>query len=153
MALRISAIACCTSAALDKKLAVASQENSLSACWHHGNVPRTGLCRQRRIQDCWPVQSRYRGVRRYRTRVSRHSAIQRFSNYADALATVKPDAVSINTWPDTYGEYAKMALKAGCQVFIKKPLASTVQEAREIAGLAKEKNLKIVIGYILRVHP
>jgi predicted dehydrogenase len=69
------------------------------------------------------------------------------------LATVKPDAVSINTWPDTHGEYAKMALNAGSHLFIEKPLASTAEEAREIAVLAKQKNLKIVIGYILRVHP
>jgi predicted dehydrogenase len=79
--------------------------------------------------------------------------IAQFNDYAEALATVKPDAVSINTWPDTHGEYAKMALNAGCHLFIEKPLASTVEEAREIAALAKQKNLKIVIGYILRVHP
>jgi predicted dehydrogenase len=79
--------------------------------------------------------------------------IAQFSDYAEALRMSKPDAVSINTWPDTHGEYAKMALTAGCHLFIEKPLASTVQEAREIATLAKDKNLKIVIGYILRVHP
>jgi predicted dehydrogenase len=79
--------------------------------------------------------------------------IAQFSDYAEALRMSKPDAVSINTWPDTHGEYAKMALTAGCHLFIEKPLASTVQEAREIAALAKDKNLKIVIGYILRVHP
>jgi predicted dehydrogenase len=76
-----------------------------------------------------------------------------FSDYGEALETAKPDAVSINTWPDTHGEYAKMALNAGCHLFIEKPLAATVKEAEEIAALAKAKGLKIVIGYILRVHP
>ncbi len=76
-----------------------------------------------------------------------------FNDYAEALAAAKPDAVSINTWPDTHGAYAKMALNAGCHLFIEKPLASTVAEAEEIAALAKAKKLKIVIGYILRVHP
>jgi predicted dehydrogenase len=79
--------------------------------------------------------------------------IAQFNDYADALAATKPDAVSINTWPDTHGTYAKMALNAGCHLFIEKPLASTVKEAEEIAALAKAKNLRIVIGYILRVHP
>ena len=45
-----------------------------------------------------------------------------FSDYAEALAATKPDAVSINTWPDTHAAYAKLALKAGCHIFIEKPL-------------------------------
>jgi predicted dehydrogenase len=76
-----------------------------------------------------------------------------FSNYAEALQGLKPDAVSINTWPDTHAEYARMALEAGADVFIEKPLAGTVAEARAIAELAKAKGKRLVIGYILRVHP
>ena len=76
-----------------------------------------------------------------------------FSDYVQALAAVKPDAVSINTWPDTHAAYAKLALKAGCHIFIEKPLADTVAEAEEIAKLAKASGKKLVIGYILRVHP
>ncbi len=76
-----------------------------------------------------------------------------FNDYEQALAASKPDAVSINTWPDTHAAYARSALNAGCHLFIEKPLAASVEEAREIAALAKLKNRKIVIGYILRVHP
>jgi predicted dehydrogenase len=76
-----------------------------------------------------------------------------YADYATALATLKPDAVSINTWPDTHAAYAKMALKAGCHIFIEKPLADTVAEAEEIAALAMKARKKLVIGYILRVHP
>lgn len=79
--------------------------------------------------------------------------IAQFNDYAEALAALKPDAVSINTWPDTHAAYARMALEAGAHVFIEKPLADTVAEAEEIAALAKAKGLKLVIGYILRVHP
>lgn len=76
-----------------------------------------------------------------------------YSDYDEALKATQPDAVSINTWPDTHAAYAKTALEAGCHIFIEKPLASTVAEAEEIAELAKTKGRKIVIGYILRVHP
>ena len=76
-----------------------------------------------------------------------------FADYAEALRETSPDAVSINTWPDTHAEYAKRALAAGCHVFIEKPLAETVDEAREIADLAAASGRKLVIGYILRVHP
>ncbi len=76
-----------------------------------------------------------------------------YSDYAEALVETKSDAVSINTWPDTHATYARMALNAGCHVFIEKPLAATVAEAEELADLARTRNRKIVIGYILRVHP
>jgi predicted dehydrogenase len=79
--------------------------------------------------------------------------VKLFSDYAQALRVTKPDAVSINTWPDTHAAYARMALEANAHVFIEKPLADTVDEARAIANLAKAKGLKLVIGYILRVHP
>ncbi len=76
-----------------------------------------------------------------------------FDNYATALEESKPDAVSINTYPDTHFEYVKMALAAGCHVFVEKPLANTVEECVEIKRLAEAAHKKIVIGYILRVHP
>ena len=79
--------------------------------------------------------------------------VPKFSDYAQALAATKPDAVSINTWPDTHAAYARMALEAGCHLFIEKPLAETVAEAEAIVALAKARSRKIVIGYILRVHP
>jgi predicted dehydrogenase len=79
--------------------------------------------------------------------------IPTFSDYATALDTLRPDAVSINTWPDTHAAYAKMALQAGCHIFIEKPLADTVAEAEEIVALANAAGKKLVIGYILRVHP
>jgi predicted dehydrogenase len=76
-----------------------------------------------------------------------------FADYATALKELNPDAVSINTWPDTHAAFARMAFDAGCHVFMEKPLADTVAEAGDIAALAKSKGLKLVIGYILRVHP
>jgi len=79
--------------------------------------------------------------------------IPQFYDYVEALKTLQPDAVSINTWPDTHAAYAKMALKAGCHLFIEKPLADTVAEAEEIVAMAKAAGKKLVIGYILRVHP
>ena len=76
-----------------------------------------------------------------------------FSDYDEALAATKPDAVSINTYPDTHAAYTKKALAAGCHVFLEKPIAETVSEAQEIVDLAHQASRKLVIGYILRVHP
>ena len=76
-----------------------------------------------------------------------------FGDYETALSTTRPDAVSINTYPDTHAVYIRAALNANAHVFVEKPLALTVEEAQGLVNLALEKDKKMVIGYILRVHP
>ena len=76
-----------------------------------------------------------------------------FSDYYEALKSTRPDAVSINTYPETHGAYARAAIDAGCHVFCEKPLAESVEEAQAIVDAAKAGGRKLVIGYILRVHP
>ncbi|MEM1121198.1 MAG: Gfo/Idh/MocA family oxidoreductase [Bacteroidota bacterium] len=76
-----------------------------------------------------------------------------FGDFDAALKTTQPDVVSINTYPETHAEYATKSLQAGAHVFLEKPLASTVEEAQQIVDLATKLNKKLVIGYILRVHP
>jgi len=76
-----------------------------------------------------------------------------FGSFDDALAASRPDVVSINTYPDTHAAIARKSLAAGCHLFCEKPLAESVAEAREIVDLARRAKRKVVIGYILRVHP
>jgi predicted dehydrogenase len=76
-----------------------------------------------------------------------------FDDYLSALEETQPDAVSISTYPDTHAAYAIAALEAGCDVFIEKPLAETVEEAERIVDAAKKNGRQLVIGYILRHHP
>jgi predicted dehydrogenase len=76
-----------------------------------------------------------------------------FSDFYQALAETRPDAVSISTYPDTHADYAIAALDAGCHVFIEKPLAETVEDAERIVAKAAETKRKLTIGYILRHHP
>lgn len=81
------------------------------------------------------------------------SAYPGFGDFHEALRLSRPDAVSISTYPDTHAAYAEAAFDAGCHVFIEKPLAETVADAERIVAKAREKNRKLVIGYILRHHP
>ena len=76
-----------------------------------------------------------------------------FADFEAAFAKTKPDVVSINTYPDTHAAIARTALRAGCHLFVEKPLAETVEEAQEIADLAKAQRRKVIVGYVLRVHP
>ena len=79
--------------------------------------------------------------------------IPEFDDYFAALEATKPDAVSINTYPETHAAYAKAAFEAGAHVFLEKPVAPTVEEAQEVVDLAVKHKRKLVVGYILRVHP
>jgi len=89
-----------------------------------------------------------------RTRLSEElGGLPTFSSYEEALRATHPDVVSINTYPETHADYARQALQAGAHLFVEKPLANTVEEAQEIVDLARQYDRKLVVGYILRVHP
>ncbi len=76
-----------------------------------------------------------------------------FSDFGEALASARPDAVSINSWPNTHAEFALKAIDAGCHVFMEKPIATTIDDAERVVAAARASNRKLVLGYILRVHP
>ncbi len=77
----------------------------------------------------------------------------KYTDFDAALIETKPDVVSVNTYPDTHADFCRKAFGTGCHVFTEKPLATTVADAQEIVDMAKAAGKKLVIGYILRVHP
>ena len=76
-----------------------------------------------------------------------------FEDFDAALRETRPDAVSINTYTDTHALYAIRAMDAGCHVFLEKPLATTLADAEAVVAKAVATRRKLVLGYILRVHP
>ena len=46
-----------------------------------------------------------------------------------------------------------MALRKGKHVFVEKPIANTIEEARDLVKLAKESNLKFQVGHVERFNP
>lgn len=89
-----------------------------------------------------------------RTDIPEHlSGYPLFEDFDVALAETKPDAVSINSWPNTHAEYALKAIDANCHVFMEKPIATNIEDAQRVVDAARAKNRKLVLGYILRVHP
>jgi predicted dehydrogenase len=78
----------------------------------------------------------------------------RISRYfEDALHDEKPDLAAIATYSDSHAAYTVKAFEAGCHVFVEKPLATTVADARRVVDAARANGRKLVIGYILRHHP
>lgn len=79
--------------------------------------------------------------------------IPSFESYEDALRLTQPDAVSINTYPDTHAAYALMALDAGAHVFVEKPLATTLADAEAVIAKARATKRALLVGYLLQHHP
>jgi len=76
----------------------------------------------------------------------------RFKTFAEALA-LGPDLVCIATYSDSHADYAIAAMESGADVFVEKPLATTVQDAKRVVATAQRLGRKLVVGYILRHHP
>nr|WP_282438105.1 Gfo/Idh/MocA family oxidoreductase [Ensifer adhaerens] len=74
-------------------------------------------------------------------------------DFNTALADLKPELCSVCTYSDSHADYAVAAFEAGCDVFVEKPLATTVADAERVVAAAKKHGRKLIIGYILRHHP
>lgn len=75
------------------------------------------------------------------------------ADFHAALARLRPDLVCIATYSDSHAAYAIAAMEEGAHVFVEKPLATTVADARAVADCAARTGRKVVVGYILRHHP
>jgi predicted dehydrogenase len=81
------------------------------------------------------------------------AGLPRFTDYRAALAALRPDAVSVNTLPDTHAAFAMAAMAQGAHVFAEKPIATNLVDAEQVVALARARGRKLMLGYILRVHP
>ena len=75
------------------------------------------------------------------------------TDFAASLARLAPDLVSIATYTDSHADLAITAMEAGAHVFVEKPLAANISDARRVVATARRTGRKLVVGYILRVHP
>ncbi|WJS84413.1 Gfo/Idh/MocA family oxidoreductase [Paracoccus sp. TOH] len=81
------------------------------------------------------------------------AAIPQSQDFDEALQRLRPDVAVIATYSDSHADYAVAAMRAGAHVFVEKPLATTVEDARRVVETAAETGRKLVVGYILRHHP
>jgi len=73
------------------------------------------------------------------------------ADYRAALAAV--EAVDVVTPADSHLAVAGECLRAGRHCFVEKPLAFTVEEGRELDGLAGRSGRVLQVGHIFRFHP
>jgi predicted dehydrogenase len=74
-----------------------------------------------------------------------------FGSLAELLAGV--DAVSIAVPTTDHHSVALESIDAGVHVLIEKPIASSVQEARDIVDAARDRGLVVQVGHIERFNP
>lgn len=89
-----------------------------------------------------------RSIRDLSSKLSGYPMIPTFS---EGLA-LRPDLVVIATYSDSHADLAIRAMRAGANVFVEKPLATTVEDAERVVACARETGKKLVVGYILRHH-
>ena len=63
------------------------------------------------------------------------------------------DAVDVVAPTNYHFDLCEVAIRKGKHVFVEKPLANTMDEARELVKLAKESNIKLQVGHVERFNP
>lgn len=76
-----------------------------------------------------------------------------FSDFETMLIETKPDAVIIVTPTFLHKDTALLCAKYDLDMFIEKPAASTVEDAKIMAEAIRAKNLKSCVGHIERYNP
>jgi predicted dehydrogenase len=80
-------------------------------------------------------------------------AVPTFTDHRAMLNGTRPEAVAIFTPHPAHFRPAADALQAGCHVFVEKPLSTNVQEAHDLARLARSRERKLGVGHQYRLRP
>ncbi len=75
----------------------------------------------------------------------RFDDMEKLMNACDVVDIVAPTTVHF--------EICKLAITKGKHVFVEKPLANTMEEARTLVKLAREANIKFQVGHVERFNP
>jgi len=77
--------------------------------------------------------------------LQRFEEVEKLIDSCDALDIVAPTSFHF--------DLCELAIKKGKHVFVEKPLANTMDEAKELVKLAKEANIKFQVGHVERFNP
>ncbi|MFP4589813.1 MAG: Gfo/Idh/MocA family protein [Candidatus Acetothermia bacterium] len=77
----------------------------------------------------------------------------KFSDYEELLKLDYLDAVSVCTPDEMHRDPVVAAAEAGKDIFLEKPLATELDDARRILNVVQESGVKLMVGYLLRFDP
>lgn len=78
---------------------------------------------------------------------------RRYSSLEDALDCVEADAVLSVTPPPVHIRHARLAFSRGLHMITEKPIADTIENAREMVHLARETDRQLVVSQQYRYAP
>jgi predicted dehydrogenase len=85
------------------------------------------------------------------TEVSEKYQLPRFLD-VDTLLNAS-DAIDVVAPTNFHFEICEKAIKKGKHIFVEKPLANTMDEARQLVKLAEESGIKFQVGHVERFNP
>lgn len=78
--------------------------------------------------------------------------IRAFGNLDEALSE-KPDIAYITNITKSHIPCAITCAKAGCHLFLEKPISDSMDGIEDLKKIAEEKQIKVFVGYQNRLHP
>lgn len=116
-----------------------------------GSIGRRHLANLRRLcvgrlSTCDPDEGR-------RQHIAAEFQVETYSEFGQAIAESKPDAVFVCTPPVYHVEQATLAVRAGAHVFIEKPLSDRLQGIDTLKDEVCKNRRVVQVGYNLRFHP
>jgi UDP-N-acetylglucosamine 3-dehydrogenase len=76
-----------------------------------------------------------------------------YTKIEEMLDKEKPDIVSVAVPTESHLDVAETLIDRGIHVLVEKPIASTLQQARDMIRLAEEKAVVLAVGHIERHNP
>jgi predicted dehydrogenase len=83
--------------------------------------------------------------------VSEKYGLKRFTDADELVAN--SDAIDVVAPTNFHFPVCEKAIRKGKHVFVEKPLANTMDEARQLVKLAKEAGIKFQVGHVERFNP
>src|SRR5215211_4326249 len=77
--------------------------------------------------------------------------LKRFTSQEDLLDAC--DAIDVVTPTQFHFQICERAIKKGRHVFVEKPMANTMQEAKQLVKLVQESKIKFQVGHVERFNP
>lgn len=83
----------------------------------------------------------------------RYPTLPTTARFEEVIEDARVEAVVIATETPQHFPLAEAALRAGKHVFVEKPLAQTADQAERLVAIAAERDLRLMVGHLLRYHP
>jgi len=86
-------------------------------------------------------------------RIAGQYNVPAYTDYQALLDKEQPDIVSVAVPTRYHQEVASMALEAGANVLVEKPIAATVEEGQALIAHAEALGRQLMVGHIVRFSP